>query len=153
MCAVINSKKQKEYFESPAMYNLTKGFLRKISMLTRPVLAEFLMEKVKEFLDRAHEDKAVRWLTKYWTGDRGRFTQGHAGYGCPPDNNGEESNWGRMKKLIPKRSPCHVFMATCLEWIKIVLDSRTSVVTRDQETQDAARSDDSWRLPNQPIFG
>ena len=37
MCAAINNKKQKEYFESPAMYNLTKGFLRKIScpFLTR----------------------------------------------------------------------------------------------------------------------
>ena len=127
------------------MYNLTKGFLKKISLLPRPVLADFLMEKVKEFLVRAGEDKAVRWLSKYWTGDRGRFTQGHAGYGCPADNNGEESNWGRMKKLIPRCSPYYVFMATCLEWIKNKC--------RDQEAQDAARSEDSWCLPNQPILG
>ena len=67
------------------------------------------MEKVEEFLARAGEDKAVRWLAKYWTGDMGRFTQGHAGYGCPADNNGEEANWGRMKKLIPRSS-----RTTCL---------------------------------------
>ena len=29
--SVINSKKQKTYFDSPAMYNLTKGFLSESS--------------------------------------------------------------------------------------------------------------------------
>jgi hypothetical protein len=127
------------------MYNLTKGFLTKISVLPRPALAEFMVEKVKEFLDRAGEEKAARWIDRQWTGERGRFTVGHAGYGCPSDNNGEEATWGKMKKLISNSCSYNVFMATCLEWIKNKC--------RDQEAQDAALSDDSWQLPNQPIFG
>jgi hypothetical protein len=50
-----------------------------------------------------------------------------------------------MKKLIPRCSPYYVFMATCLEWIKNKC--------RDQEAQDVVRSEYSWCLPNQPIFG
>jgi len=143
-CAVMNSARQKKYFDSTAKYNLTKGFLKKISSLPKPHVVDFMMDQLKEFLCREDEDRAARWLTKYWSGERGRFSQGHAGYGCPANNNGEESNWGRMKKLIPNSSPYYVFMSACMNWIRNKC--------RDDESQLAALTDSPF-LPNEPILG
>jgi hypothetical protein len=74
----MNSQRQKTYFNNPAMFHLVKGFLAKIAQLGRPEVVELLMEKVIHDLRQSDELRAATWLEKHWTGDRGRFSQGHA---------------------------------------------------------------------------
>ena len=107
----MNSQRQKTYFDNVAMFNLVKGFLLKIAHLSRVELVELVMEKVIHDLHEHKETRAATWLQRHWTGDRGRFLLGHAGYGCPNHNNGQESGWGKMKKKIPSDCKYYVFIS------------------------------------------
>ena len=112
----MNSKKQKTYFDVPDHYNLTKRFLKIIARSDSVAVAEYCMEKVIQYLHHVGELRAANWLEKSWTGERGRFSQGHAGYGCPPHNQGEESGWGRMRYNFPPEAPYHVFISQYIAW-------------------------------------
>ena len=74
------------------------------------------MEKLIHDLRAHNETRAATWLERHWTGDRGRFSLGHAGYGCPNHNNGQESGWGRMKKKIPSDCAYYVFISSWQQW-------------------------------------
>jgi hypothetical protein len=74
----MNSQRQKTYFDKPAMFNLVKGFLLKIAYLSRVELVELVMEKLIQDLRDHDKTRAATWLERHWTGDRGRFSLGHA---------------------------------------------------------------------------
>ena len=93
------------------MFNLVKGFLLKIAHLSRVELVELVMDKVIHDLRAHKETRAATWLERHLTGERGRFSQGHAGYGCPNHSNVQESGWGRMKKKIPSDCKYYVFIS------------------------------------------
>ena len=126
------------------MFNLVKGFLLKIAHLSRVELVELVMDKVIHDLREHNETTTATWLERHWTGDRGRFSQGHAGCGCPTHNNGQESGWGRMKKKIPSDCAYYVFILAWQQWT-------AARCTDEQITTAAASGSELPVLPNEPI--
>jgi hypothetical protein len=102
------------------------------------------MEKVIYDLRQSNELRAATWLERHWTGDRGRFSQGHAGYGCPNNNNGQESGWGRMKKKIPSDCPYYVFISAWQQY--------TAGKCKDEQSATASACGSHCPfLPNEPV--
>ena len=141
----MNSQRQKTYFDNLAMFNLVKGFLLKIAHLSRVELVEVVMEKLIQELRGHNEARAANWLERHWTGERGRFSLGHAGYGCPNQNNGQESGWGRMKKKIPSDCAYYVFISA---W-----QQHTAGGCKDEQIRTASIGGSDFPfLPSQPVF-
>jgi exosortase len=63
-------------------------------------LSEVFQRKLVQWLDKHGEKKAATWFHKYWTGERGNWTLGHAGVGGTNNNNGLESRWKKFKSAI-----------------------------------------------------
>jgi hypothetical protein len=63
-------------------------------------LSDVFQRKLVTWLDKQGEKRAASWLERYWTGERGNWTLGHAGVGGTNNNNGLEARWKKFKSTI-----------------------------------------------------
>lgn len=63
-------------------------------------LSDVFQRALVKWLYRNKEGRAASWFEKYWTGERGNWTRGHAGVAGTNNNNGLESRWKRFKTAV-----------------------------------------------------
>ena len=63
-------------------------------------LSDVFQRRLVQWLRTNEEPRAASWFEKYWTGDRGNWSRGHAGVAGTNNNNGLESRWKKFKAAV-----------------------------------------------------
>jgi hypothetical protein len=63
-------------------------------------LAAAIQDEIVGWLRRDGENGAAAWFERYWTGDRGNYTNASAGYAGNNNAQGIESRWRYMKREV-----------------------------------------------------
>ena len=63
-------------------------------------MAAAIQDEIVEWLRKDGENGAAAWFERYWTGDRGNYTNASAGYSGNNNAQGIESRWRYMKRDV-----------------------------------------------------
>ena len=97
---MVGSKTQRSYFVSDKVFQKLKTWLVILARCPRHKTTIYLSDRIVQWLDDVGEKKAAVWFRNYWTGERSTWDLGSAGIGCPNNNCGMESGWGRIRKAV-----------------------------------------------------
>ena len=93
-------KSHHKYFLSLDTYKTWYKLLVRATRCHSVPLSDVFQSALVKWLYRNKEGRAASWFEKYWTGERGNWTRGHAGVAGTNNNNGLESRWKRFKTAV-----------------------------------------------------
>lgn len=113
-----------------------------------PALCDILHTKLVEWLDNQAEESAALWFQDNWTGDRGRWMNGYAGYNSTVTNNGAESTWHHIKDAVKRNGTAriNVFLKSLFAHLKFKSeDASYSRLFKFSFPSVPKASADTWR--------
>ena len=93
-------KTHHKHFQNLETYRAWYKLLVRATRCHSVLLSEVFQRKLVQWLQTNNESRAATWFEKYWTGDHGNWSRGHAGIGGTNNNNGLEALWKKFKKFV-----------------------------------------------------
>ena len=93
-------KTHQKYFVNLETYRAWYKLVVRATRCHTVPLGNVFQRRLVQWLRTNEEPRAASWFEKYWTGDRGNWSRGHAGVAGTNNNNGLESRWKKFKAAV-----------------------------------------------------